>query len=126
MLKVDNFNLKIIKIIRNMNLSFAGRWAFLIGLILAILAGFGGVIPNLVFVLFILGLVVGFLNVAERESTPFLVAVIALVLIGVAGLQLGQLTGLFAGILNNLVAFASAAALVVAVKQILAIAKNTQ
>lgn len=100
-----------------------GRWAFLICLILSVLAGLGGVIPGLVTTLFVLGLIVGFLNVTEKESTAFLVAVVALLVIGIAGLQLGGLTQVVTGILNNLIAFVSAAALIVAVKQVLAIAR---
>ena len=100
-----------------------GRWAFLIGLILSVLAGLGGVIPGLVTTLFVLGLIVGFLNVTEKEGTAFLVAVIALLVIGIAGLQLGGLTQVVVGILNNLIAFVSAAALIVAIKQVLAIAR---
>ena len=101
-----------------------GRWALIIGIILAVLAGAGfAAVPSLPVFLFILGLIVGFLNIAERESTSFLVAVIALLVIGVAGLQLGRLTTVVVSILNNFIAFVAAAGLVVALKQILAIAR---
>jgi uncharacterized membrane protein YccC len=103
-----------------MNLTFLGHWAFLIGIILAVLAGFTA-IPSLPIILFILGLIVGFLNVTEKESTPFLVAMIALLMVGVAGLQFGG--EVLASILNNFIAFVSAAGLVVALKQVLAAAK---
>jgi len=109
-----------------MKLVIIGHWAFLIGLILSIIAGFGGIIPNLIGILFVLGLIVGFLNVGEKESTAFLVAVIALLLIGVAGLQLGGFIGVIAGILANLIAFVSAAGLVVAVKQVLCITRRLE
>lgn len=92
---------------------------------LSVLAGLGGAAPELVTTLFVLGLVVGLLNVTEKESTSFLVAVTALLLIGVAGLRLGELTPAVAGIVNNLVAFVSAAGLVVAIKQVLSIAKKS-
>jgi len=105
-----------------MNPTILGHWALIIGMILAVIAGFT-VIPSLPIVLFILGLIVGFLNIKERESTPFLVAVIALLLIGVAGLQLGG--AVVASILNNFIAFMAAAGLVVALKQVLAVAKPT-
>jgi len=101
-----------------------GRWALVIGIILAVVAGFA-VIPALSAVLFVLGLIVGFLNIKEKESTSFLVAVIALLLIGVAGLQLGRLTPVVVSILNNFIAFLAAAGLVVALKQVLAIVKPT-
>ena len=106
------------------NFTTIGRWALIIGIGLAIIAGFA-VIPALAIVLFVLGLIVGFLNIKEKENTPFLVAVIALLLIGVAGFQFGKLTPVIVSILNNFVAFVAAAGLVVAIKQILAIAKPT-
>ena len=106
------------------NLTTIGRWSLIGGIILAVLAGFT-TIPYLLTILLILGLIVGFLNITEKESTSFLVAVIALLLIGVAGLQLGKLTPVVVSILNNFVAFLAAAGLVVAIKQVLAIAKPT-
>jgi hypothetical protein len=105
-----------------MNATFLGHWALIIGIVLAVIAGFTA-IPSLPVVLFILGLVVGLLNIKEKESTPFLVAVMALLLIGVAGLQIGgEVTAL---ILNNFIAFMAAAGLIVALKQILSVAKPT-
>jgi len=105
-----------------MDVTTVGHWALIIGIILAVLAGFAN-IPNLAVILFILGLIVGFLNVKERESSPFLIAVIALMVIGVAGLQLGGLTDTVRIILTNFLSFVSAAGLVVALKQVLAVAR---
>ena len=63
-----------------------GAWAFLIGVVLAIIIGlFGEAIspasswPYIVLV--VLGLVVGFANVADKESTTFLMASLALVIV---------------------------------------------
>lgn len=99
-----------------------GRWAVLIGIIVAVLAGFAE-IPNLAVILFVLGLVVGFLNIREKESTSFLIAVIALMVIGLSGLQLGKVTPMVVSILTNFIAFVSAAGLVVALKQVLGAVK---
>jgi len=96
-----------------------GRWAFLGGLALAILAGFVAV-PYLAVLLFVLGLIVGFLNIKEKESTRFLVAVITLLLVGVVSLEFGNLTPVITPVLNSFIAFVSAAGLVVAIKQVLA------
>ena len=106
-----------------MDLTLIGRWAFLLGVLISLIAGLGGEIPALVTVLFVLGLVVGFLNVSERESTPFLVAVITLMIVGLAGLQFGKFTPAIVAVLQNLIAFTAAAAVVVALKQVLTIAK---
>lgn len=108
-----------------MKSTLVGRWAVVVGIILAVLAGFAEV-PRLAIILFVLGLIVGFLNIKEKETTSFLVAVIALLMIGVAGLQLGTVTGTVALILENFLAFVSAAALVVALKQILGVVKPNE
>jgi len=100
-----------------MNLTKIGHWSFLGGVVLAILAGFVN-IPSLPIVLFALGLVVGFLNVKERESTHFLVAVITLLVVGVASLGFGRLSPVIAPMLQSFIAFVSAAGLIVAVKQV--------
>ncbi|MDP3043365.1 MAG: hypothetical protein Q8N21_03105 [bacterium] len=103
--------------LKNMGLTRIGHWAFLGGIVLAILAGFVAV-PNLAVLLFVFGLIVGFLNIKEKESTPFLVAVITLLVVGVAGLEFGKLTPVITPALNSFIAFVSAAGLVVALKQI--------
>jgi hypothetical protein len=64
-------------------LSVAGAIAFAGGYVIALIGGIwwpdnGGLIATLV----IIGLVVGVLNVTNRETIPYLVAAIALVLIG--------------------------------------------
>ena len=102
-----------------------GRWALIIGIILAVLAGFTR-IPSLPIVLFVLGLIVGFLNIKEKESSDFLIAVVALMVIGVSGFQLGTLTATVTSILKSFLALVSAAGLVVALKQVLAVAKPGQ
>ena len=71
-----------------------GKWAFIIGvivaLILGIVAGIGSSIGAaaawLTLLLVVLGLIVGFTNITAKESTPFLIAAIALLVASVAGL----------------------------------------
>jgi len=106
-----------------------GKWAFLIGLIIAVIAGFlTGYATTIAIVLFVLGLVVGFMNVTEKESTKFLIAAIALLTGGVASLAalatLGVAVNYVSTILANFIAFISAAALVVAIKAIFETGKN--
>ena len=100
-----------------------GKWAFLIGLIIAIIAGFiTGYAALVALVLFVLGLIVGFLNIAEKDSTKFLVATIALLTGGIASLgaisMLGVVITYVNAIIGNFVAFVSAASLVVAIKAV--------
>ncbi len=104
--------------LKNIDLTRIGHWAFLGGIVLAILAGFVAV-PNLAVPLFVLGLIVGFLNIKEKEGTRFLVAVITLLLVGVASLEFGKLAPVITPILQSFIAFVSAAGLVVAIKQVL-------
>lgn len=55
-----------------------GGWAFVIGFILAIiLAIFGTNQTWPMYVLLVLGLIVGIMNITSKEVTPFLVAAIA-------------------------------------------------
>lgn len=64
-------------------LSMIGFWAFVVGLILAVIGGviLAGSLP-IIIVLIVLGLVIGFLNITAKEIMLFLVATIALVVVG--------------------------------------------
>ncbi|MBZ1348304.1 MAG: hypothetical protein KYQ20_00830 [Candidatus Nealsonbacteria bacterium] len=104
-----------------MNIIKIGRWAFIGGIILAILSALF-VIPEIGILLFGLGIIVGLINIQEKESVSFLVSVIALLIIGVAILEIGGLTQAPVKILGQILTFMSAAAFVVAIKQILAVA----
>jgi len=98
-----------------------GRWAFIIGLIIAVLLGFV-TFSYASLILVILGLIVGFMNVSDKEATPYLIAVIALMLVGVAGLQaltvLGSLYTWIQTVLTSFIVFVAASAVVVALKEL--------
>ena len=104
-----------------------GRWAFLIGAIIAVLAGLVWQAPAVpawvIWVLALLGLVVGLLNITAKETSTFLLAAIALTLVGTAG-QLPALGAVIGQILSNILAFVWPAALVVALKTIIAVGKR--
>jgi hypothetical protein len=114
----------------NMELDLIGKWAFIVGLVIAILAAFVTTISSstILLILFILGLIVGFLNIDKKDTTEFLVAVIALLAVGSLGaLAVGQLVrtvGYLQAILGNFIIFVAAAALVVSIKAILAASKK--
>ena len=99
-----------------------GKWSFVGGVVLAIVAGFF-TIPYALTILAVLGLIVGFLNISAKKSQEYLVAAIAILIIGSAGIQafsaLGQLYALYTSILTNTIAFVAASAIVVAIKEIL-------
>ena len=103
-----------------------GSWAFIIGVVIAVVTGIAiGLMPavsgetwvNYVpLILVILGLIVGFLNIGDKEVMPFLIASVALVMVGtVAELGTIPVFGIvFAKIVNYIAVFAAPAALVVA------------
>ena len=70
-------------------LSLIGFWAFIVGLIIAVVVGImaalgmaTAIMPAIIIVLIILGLIVGFLNITAKEILLFLVATIALIVVG--------------------------------------------
>ena len=103
-----------------------GKWSFLAGLVVSVIAGFFTV-PYALTVLAVLGLIVGFINITQRRSQEYLIAVIALLIIGSATIQafaaIGTLYGIYTSILTNVVAFVASSGIVVAVKEVLAVNK---
>ena len=108
-----------------MELDLIGKWAFIIGLVIAILAAFVTAVSTstVLLILFILGLIVGFLNIDKKNTTEFLVSVIALLAVGSLGaLAVGNLVtavSYIEAILGNFIVFVAAAALVVSIKAII-------
>lgn len=102
-----------------------GGYAFLLGILLAII---GPYIPfgYMSLLLVIMGLIVGYLNVTDKEMTPFLVA--ALALAASKGVDLSKIPILNYIKLNemvaNLVVFILPAALIVAIVAIYKMGKN--
>jgi hypothetical protein len=110
-----------------MDLEQVGKWAFIAGMVVAVLAGLL-VVPYTALVLFVLGLVVGFLNVTVKETEKFLMAAIALIVLGVASIQTLSVLGVVVSdiinaVLANFIAFVGASALVVSVKAVIEIGK---
>lgn len=100
-----------------------GTWAFLLGVLIAIVAGFVPTLPatQVAWVLVILGLIVGFLNIRARETQEFLVACIAI--IAVSGF-LPNLGMTLKAILTNIIAFVAPAAFLVACRAVWALAEE--
>jgi len=105
-----------------------GKWALLLGLAVAVIAAFVQFAPWDGVLLLVLGLVVGAMNVGDKDATAFLVAVLGLALgagaIGAVSILGAQVAGWVTVIVNNVVALAGAAALVVAAKAAYALAKE--
>lgn len=64
-----------------------GKWAFLAGVVIAIVAGFVTLNTTLASVLMGLGLLVGLLNVSPKEAHGFLLAAVSLVIVASLGGQ---------------------------------------
>ena len=106
-----------------------GSWAFIIGVLIAVVAGFidfGTASPTITSLLIVLGLIVGFLNVTGKETTPFLLATVSLVLVTkFGGDNLGtiQTVGpVLQKIFNEIMTFVIPATIVVALKAVYALA----
>lgn len=114
------------------NLEVIGKWAFLIGLVIAIVAGLIEgyyTIPYASLILVILGLIVGFLNITEKDTVKLLVAIIALMGVGAAtviviGEVITTINTILLALVTNILVFAGAAGLVVAVKAIYEVGKK--
>ena len=104
------------------------HYAFFVGLLIAIVAGlFRNVVgPEiLVTTLVILGFLVGLFNLTAKETTPFLLASVALMLAGIVNLGLIPGVGLYLrSILSNIVVFVVPGAIVVGLKTIWQLASN--
>lgn len=106
--------------------SMIGFWAFIIGLVIALVAGI--TMPQnsiIIIVLIILGLIIGFLNITSKEIMMFLVATIALVVVGnvfapLTVLDIGKFLG---SILSYVATLMAPAAIVAAIKALWAVGK---
>ena len=114
-----------------MDMAKAGEWAFIAGVVIAILAGvaagaLAGIAMYIPLALLVLGIIVGFLNVSEKETTQFLVAAIALLAAASVAQwsELPMVGGYVVGILNNIAAFVAPAAVLVALKGVWSMAKK--
>lgn len=114
-------------------LAKVGSWAFIIGVIIALIVGIFSDIEKSAIaaaVLVLLGLIVGFLNVTGRETTPFLLATISLVIVSDFGSRAfsaiePELVGAaMSGTLTALLFFVIPATIIVALKAIYALAHD--
>lgn len=110
----------------------AGEYAYLLGLVVAVLAGLAAAANVLAastaawvdLLLVVLGVIVGLMNISEKESTTFLIAALALVVVGASGVFVSldtavrPLGALLDAIVQNFALFAAPAAVIVAVKSV--------
>jgi len=102
-----------------------GAWAFLIGVVLAVILGALGNISSLVTTILVaIGLIVGLLNVKGQETMPFLLAGVSLVIVSSLGSDVLGSVNIIANILSALNAIFVPATVIVAIKTVFSIARN--
>lgn len=110
-------------------MSKVGVWSFIAGLVIAVIASLiWGVTNTVVWILGILGVIVGLINISDKETTMYLIASIALIVgasglttvVGAVGVGVSQLTSF----LQAIVVFVAPGAVVVAIKAIFEVAKS--
>ena len=108
-----------------------GRIAFIVGIIIALIAGYVATIMGAAIttsVLIVMGLIVGFLNVTEKETKEYLLAAVSLVIVtSLGGQVLGDVAvigGYLKSVLSAMMTFVLPAVIIVALKAIFALAKD--
>ena len=110
-----------------------GVWAFIVGIVLALI---GGIIVGLLgagetaitSILIVLGLIVGFLNVTDKETKDYLLAAVSLILVTYFGGTVLGLVPVIGGYLSSvfgaIMTFVIPATIVVALKAIYGLAQD--
>jgi hypothetical protein len=107
-----------------MNRESVGKWAFIAGLVIAVLAGLFFQPDWAIWMVAILGVIVGFLNITAEETRGFLLASIALTLSATALNTLPILGTALSLVLPFVVAFVAGAMIVVALKELFQTARK--
>ena len=105
--------------------SFIGSWAFLVGVLLAVILGaIGQIGPAMTITLFVIGLIVGLLNVADKETNAFLISGVVLIIASAFGGAAVSVVGWLEGIFNALLLIFVPATVIVAIKNVFSIAHS--
>ena len=101
-----------------MNMEQVGRWAFIGGLIVSVLAGFANLGQTGSIGLFVLGVIIGLINVTSKESHHFLLAAVSLLLVGWATATVWASVPTIAAMLQAFTVFVAGATLIVALREV--------
>ena len=108
-----------------MGKSAFGGWAFIIGVVLAVIFGF--VMPSgswFPWLMVVIGLIIGLLNVTDAETQPFLMAGTILVIVSALGGDVFSSTQFLGTILNNNLMLFVPATIIVALKSVFGLARK--
>jgi hypothetical protein len=106
-----------------MKLATVGRWAFIVGLVLAGVVGLFLQVEWVIWVLALLGVIVGLLNVTAEDTQGFLLAAIAFALSATALNTVPFVGAMVGNILGYVAAFVAGAMIVVALKALFVTAR---
>ncbi|VVB79826.1 Uncharacterised protein [uncultured archaeon] len=102
-----------------------GSWAFLVGVILAVVLGLiGNLAGNWLIALVIIGLIVGLLNVADSETMPFLMSGAVLIIASAFGGSVLADVQIISNVLSALLVIFVPATVIVAIKNVFVLAHN--
>jgi len=103
-----------------------GHYSFLAGIVIAIIVG---LVPSLrgdiaIWIMIVLGIIVGLLNISAKEINSFLIASISLIIASSASaLSLAVIWIGLTAILGNVIIFIAPAAIIVSIKSVIALAQ---
>jgi len=103
-----------------------GSWAFIVGVIIAVLVGLFGMSSQMwaIYLLIVIGLIVGFMNVTGNEANSFLMASIALVIVSAFGKNVLSAIAVLGNILDAMMVLVVPATIIVALKAVHGLAKD--
>ena len=107
-----------------------GSWSFLVGLVLAVLLGLGftgAYQATMLWAVFLLGLIVGLLNITNDEVSAFLTSGTVLVLVSFLGVQVGifeEVAPVISNVLKGILTLFVPATILVALRAVFVLARN--
>ena len=107
-----------------MNTATIGKWSFIGGLVLVVLAGLFLQPQWAYWVLAVLGVIVGFLNITAEDTHSFLLAAVAMMFTANALNGIPFFGEAFGLVLPFMVSFVAGATIVVALKELFQVGRN--
>ncbi|HLC81367.1 MAG TPA: hypothetical protein VJH68_01800 [Candidatus Nanoarchaeia archaeon] len=107
-----------------------GSWSFLVGLVLAVLLGLGltGTYQTtMLWIVFLLGVIVGLLNITHDETAAFLTGGTVLTLVSFLGLEAGAFSAVepvINNMLQGILTLFVPATIIVALKSVFSLARS--
>ncbi len=107
------------------NSNMVGSWAFLVGVLLAVVLGLiGNFSQTWMIVLVVIGLLVGLLNVVGDETSPFMMSGVVLIIASAFGGAVLSNVPLVSSVLNSLLVIFVPATVIVAIKNVFNLARD--